>query len=68
MNVYKTLRSRLARLLNVLCTFNLRPVSTGKGQLSKTIMQRAAVSKGQFTQDCCPSNIGLKKKIFRVFA
>ena len=26
-NVYKTFRIRLKRLLNVLCTFNLRPVS-----------------------------------------
>ena len=29
LNVYKTFRRRLGRLLNVLCTFNLRPVSTG---------------------------------------
>ena len=30
LNVHKTLRRRPGRLLNVLCTFNLRPVSTGK--------------------------------------
>ena len=30
LNVHKTFRRRLGRLLNVLCTFNLRPVSTGK--------------------------------------
>ena len=29
-NVHKTLRRCPGRLLNVLCTFNLRPVSTGE--------------------------------------
>ena len=29
LNVHKTFRRRPARLLNVLCMFNLRPVSTG---------------------------------------
>ena len=29
LNVQKTFRRRPVRLLNVLCTFNLRPVSTG---------------------------------------
>ena len=29
MNVHKTFKRRPGRLLNVLCTFNLRPVSTG---------------------------------------
>ena len=29
LNVHKTFRRRPARLLNVLCAFNLRPVSTG---------------------------------------
>ena len=29
LNVHKTFRSRPGRLLNVLCTFNLRPVSAG---------------------------------------
>ena len=29
LKVQKTFRRRLGRLLNVLCTFNLRPVSTG---------------------------------------
>ena len=33
LNVYKKFRRRPGRLLNVLCTFNLRPVSTGLGQL-----------------------------------
>ena len=30
LNVHKKSRRRPGRLLNVLCTFNLRPVSTGK--------------------------------------
>ena len=29
LNVHKTFKRRPGRLLNVLCTFNLRPVSTG---------------------------------------
>ena len=29
LNVHKTFRRRPGRLLNLLCTFNLRPVSTG---------------------------------------
>ena len=29
LNVHKTFRRRPGRLLNVLCTFNLRPVSRG---------------------------------------
>ena len=29
LNVHKTFRRRPGRLLSVLCTFNLRPVSTG---------------------------------------
>ena len=31
LNVHKTFRRRPGRLLNVLCTFNLRLVSTGSG-------------------------------------
>ena len=30
LNLHKTFRRRPGRLLNVLCTFNLRPVSTGE--------------------------------------
>ena len=40
LNVHKTFRRRPSRLLNVLCTFNLRPVSTGlvqKGLLQVVI-------------------------------
>ena len=29
LNVHKTFKRRSGRLLNVLCTFNLRPMSTG---------------------------------------
>ena len=32
LNIHKTLRLCPGRLLNVLCTFNLRPVSTGNVQ------------------------------------
>ena len=32
LNVHKTFRRRPGRLLNVLCTFNLHPVSTGIGE------------------------------------
>ena len=34
LNVHKMFRRRPGRLLNVLCTFNLCPVSTGKGSIS----------------------------------
>ena len=34
LNVHKTFRRRPGRLLNVLCTFNLRPVSTGVIELN----------------------------------
>ena len=33
LNVHKTFGRRLGRLLNVLCRFNLRPVSTGLGYI-----------------------------------
>ena len=39
LNVYKTLRRRPGRLLNVLCAFNLRPVSTGfTGQMTREFL------------------------------
>ena len=34
LNVHKTFRRRSGRLLYVLCTFNLRPVSTGMNDYS----------------------------------
>ena len=34
MNVHKTFRKRPGRLLNVLCTFSLHPVSTGEWSFS----------------------------------
>ena len=46
LNVHKTFRRRPGRLLNVLCTFNLRPVSTGLFLL-----------KG-LSQYSCPSTTG----------
>ena len=35
LNVHKTFRRRPGLLLNVSCTFNLRPVSTGMGKLPR---------------------------------
>ena len=35
LNVQKVFRKRPGHLLNVLCTFNLRPVSTGLGKLTE---------------------------------
>ena len=40
LNVHKTFRRRL---LNVLCTFNLRPVSTGKIVLNKRTLEKQSV-------------------------
>ena len=34
LNVHNTFRRRPGHLLNVLCTFNLSPVSTGEGSKS----------------------------------
>ena len=42
LNVHKTFRSRPGRLLNVLCTFNLRPVSTGEADLKKALLIKKA--------------------------
>ena len=36
LNVHKTFRKRPVLLLNVLCTFNLRPVSTGQDNATAT--------------------------------
>ena len=38
-NVHKTFRRRPGHLLNILCTFNLRPVSTGCAFINKIIMK-----------------------------
>ena len=35
LNVHEAFRKRPGRLLKVLCTFNLRPVSTGKETFSE---------------------------------
>ena len=37
LNAHKTFRRRLGRLLNVLCTFNLRPVSIGSFRLTTDV-------------------------------
>ena len=56
LNVHKTFRRRPGRFLNVLCTFNLRPVSTGK--LDKILVFYAVKSYLQLlivlqTCKCC---------------
>ena len=38
LNVHKTFKRRLGRLLNVLCTFYLRPVSTGSGTSTSSLL------------------------------
>ena len=43
LNVHKTFRRRPRRLLNALCTFNLRPVSMGKG-LFKVIFKNTSAN------------------------
>ena len=49
MNVHKTFRRRSGRLLNVLCTFSLRPVSTGK--------LRQIINVGEITNEKVPDQI-----------
>ena len=38
LNVHKTFRRRPVRLLNVLCTFNIRPVSTGISSMKNELL------------------------------
>ena len=38
LNIHKTFKRRPGRLLNVLCTFNLRPVSRGNGDLNNAFI------------------------------
>ena len=47
LNVHKTFRRLSGRLLNVLCTFNLRPVSTGMGGVlsSSIVSERLKMRK-----------------------
>ena len=40
LNVHKTFRTRLARLLNVFCTFNLGPVSRGNVLMLSSDVER----------------------------
>ena len=49
LNVHKTFRRRARRLLNVLCTFNLRPVSTGHRRVTKKIKKRQVFSYDFYT-------------------
>ena len=43
LNVHMTFRRRPGRRLNVLCTFNLRPVSTGDVQKQSTPNLRSTI-------------------------
>ena len=47
LNVHKTFRRRPGRLLNALCTFNLRPVSTGEVFYKKGILKYFARFTGK---------------------
>ena len=73
LNVHKTLRRRPGRLLNVLCTFYLRPVSTGFASYysqkqppeelcKKTVFKNFAVSTGTHL---CLSLFLIKLQTFR---
>ena len=61
LNVHKTFRRRPGRLLNVLCTFNVRPVSTGVLQyfslyrLEASIFLRAIVLQTYSPAECINS-------------
>ena len=45
LSVHKTFRRHQGRLLNVLCTFNLRPVATGTGINYVILTKRVKVIK-----------------------
>ena len=48
LSVHKTFRRRPGRLLNVLCTFNLRPVSTGLVYHLSVVSTRLRVASARF--------------------
>ena len=66
-NVHKTFRRSPGRLLNVLCTFNLRPVSTVKiSFLLRKIFYRnlnEAISTNEIASLRFPRKIFLKRKL-----
>ena len=47
LNIHKTFKRRPGRLLNVLCTFNLRPVSTGLAASSETYFEPSRTSSAE---------------------
>ena len=49
LKVYKTFRRRLGYLLNVLCKFDLRPVSAGKGNEQRN-------NSNEHTKRCIPTS------------
>ena len=53
MNVHKTFRRRPERLLNVLCTFNLRPVSTGNCSKEILTVKKQVLRKCNCSEKIC---------------
>ena len=53
LNVHKTFRRRPGRLLNVLCMFNLRPVSTGESITLVSFCRFCEVSKAAIPLNNC---------------
>ena len=51
LNVHKTFRRRPGRLLNVVYTFNLRPVSTGSVQKKKLIDATCELNTKTFSEE-----------------
>ena len=65
LNVHKTFRKRPERLLNVLCTFNLRPVSTGQNpvkHLRRSIWKEIRNFKVSMRPIPLPSYLGYEHK------
>ena len=58
--VHKTFRRRPGRLLSILCTFNLRPVSTGLGMYFLFVYQIGLISSGS----CISSLLRVKYSCF----
>ena len=63
LNVHKTFRRRPVRLLNVLCTFNLRPVSMGISQLTRILKSSTACQNSYlFTRISALPNISMSNE------
>ena len=62
LNVHKTFRRRPGRLVNVLCTFNLRPVSTGD------INTRVTFLFFFIFDSCCVKSVQIRSLLWSVFS